>query len=146
MVCLWHPKLIPHMPDKTLKRLFRTCCELRQNWRTRTGTKQGPFFVRDGMYEQLIVYHQSVMREMASRGLEWEPVWDDLLYMGIEEPFRRLREDYLQMYLEMETPYGYMDEKYLCNQILWLRNHGKDVSKILNSLRQNGFSGLKNLF
>ena len=70
-MCLWHPVLIPFMPDKTLKRLFRTCCELRQNWRGESSTKQAPFFVRNGLYEQLIAYQQIVTREMLKRGLDW---------------------------------------------------------------------------
>lgn len=145
-MCLWHPALIPFMPDKTIKRLFRTCCELRQNWRGESSTKQAPFFVRNGLYEQLIAYQQIVTREMLKRGLDWCAFWDDVEYMGDNPPFRYLREDWLALYIEKESPYPYMDEKYLCNQILWLRNHGKGTSKILKALRLNGFKGLENLF
>lgn len=145
-MCFWHPALIQFMPDKTLKRLFDTCCQLRENWRGELVGKKAPFFVRQGLYEQLIAYHQLVMNELKSRGLEWNALWDDLEFMGSQRPFKGLRPDYLAIYIEADTPYGYFNEKYLCDQILWLRNHGKDTSKILESLRQKGFKELENLF
>lgn len=146
ILCFWHPALIPYMPDKTLKRLFRTCCELRENWRGEKSTKQAPFFVRQGVYEQLIAYQQIVIHEMQNRGLDWEPVWDDIEYMGENRPFNCLREDWLALYVDTETPYGYMNDSYLRNQVLWLRNHGKGLNtETLEALRQKGFKGLEKL-
>lgn len=132
------------MPNKTLERLFRTCCELRQNWRGETSTKQAPFFVRQGLYEQLITYQQLVLHEMQTRGLDWDAEWDDIQYTGTSRPFLCIREDWLALYID--NPYPFMDEKYLRNQILWLRNHGKPTSEILKALRQKGFQISENLF
>lgn len=143
-MCLWHPALLPFMPNKTLERLFRTCCELRQNWRGEASTKQAPFFVRQGVYEQLITYQQLILHEMQARGLDWDAEWDDIQYMGTSRPFLCIREDWLALYID--NPYPFMDEKYLRNQVLWLRNHGKPTSEILKALRQKGFRISENLF
>lgn len=146
MRMFWHPALIPFMPDATVKRLFKYTCDMRQNWRVH-GDTDTPYPVKAGAYEQLLSYWSIVACEMNHRGLEWNPVWSDIEYRGFHDPFRGIREDWLAMYFGMSNPYpGWHTEKRLCSQILWLRNHGKDTSKILKALRHNGFKGLENLF
>lgn len=98
-----------------------------------------------GAYEQLISYWSLVACEMDRRGLDRDSRWDDIEYRGTHDPFRCIRLDWLSLYFDMENPYsGFHTEDKLCSQILWLRNHGKDTSKILKVLRQKGFNGLKN--
>lgn len=148
MRILWHPALIPLMPDKTLLKLLQYVQAMREGWRDRVGSsiKIVPC-VWYGSYEQLIAYWSLVACEVDKRGLERSPVWDDIEYRGLHEPFRCLRLDWLEMYFSTDNPYaGFHTEEKLYSQILWLRNHGKDCSKILNALRLKGFKSVEKLF
>lgn len=140
MKMLWHPALIPLMPDSTLKKLSDYCCYMRENWRVKNGPGNIPPCVWYGSYEQLLAYQVLVFDEMERRGLEWVSMWDDLTYRGSTDPFRALRDEWLSMYLSSGNPYeGFHTKDRLILQVSWLEKRGKNVSKIRKALEQKGF-------
>lgn len=148
MGILWHPELLPFMPDNTLVRLLKYCQGMREGWRDKENTpvKIAPC-VWYGAYEQLIAYWSLVACEVDRRQIPRDPVWDDIEYRGFHDPFHCLRLDWLEMYLDTDNPYeGFHTEEKLYSQILWLRNHKKDTSKLLNALRLKGYKRLEKFF
>lgn len=81
---LWHPNLLPELPDKLLTALHRDMCKIRSSqWRSPQNARTWFYALPWGA---LIWYHGKVIREMQRR--KWKPsaVWFDPLYRGKSLP------------------------------------------------------------
>lgn len=77
---LWHPNLLPELPDRLLTALHRDLCKIRSSqWRSPTNVRTWFYALPWG---SLVWYHGKVIREMQRR--KWKPsaVWFDPLYRG----------------------------------------------------------------
>lgn len=77
---LWHPNLLPDLPNRLLTALHRDVCRIRSSqWRSPVNTRTWFYALPWGA---LIWYHNRILREMQSRG--WKPSshWFDPLYRG----------------------------------------------------------------
>lgn len=77
---LWHESLIQQLPDNQLRGQHRECCALRgKGWGRPHSTVN---YVFDHPRSWLWAYHVKVMKEMANRGFNVDPLWNDPYYRG----------------------------------------------------------------